>query len=47
MEQFQTFTNINSNKIRLYGDKIDLNLTDFEERDCIARMRANGEIEPK
>lgn len=38
---------MNSNKIRLYGDKVDLDLQEFEERDCIARMRANGEIESK
>lgn len=42
MLQFQTYVNGSMNKIRLYGSKVDLDLSRFELRDNLARLRASG-----
>jgi hypothetical protein len=42
MQQFDTYVNCSTNKIKLYGSKVDLDLGLFEERDNIARLRGAG-----
>lgn len=40
IDQFNIYVNNSCNKIKLWGNKVELDLSEFETKDNIARVRA-------